>query len=147
MIRYLVLVLMALLLCGCAASRENLTWERGSGWEVMGDLEMGTYSIDGDSSTGLYLDPDNDATNEIVIDASGNVGIGSAIPIHELDIMGSTSELIGVGTSASADAFLVGVGTVDTDITYLRMKNADGETVYIYGNADQNGITVSGTAP
>lgn len=136
MIRYLVLVLMALLLCGCAATQDNLTWERGSGWRVMGDLDMGTYSIDGDSSTGLYLDPDNDGTNEVVIGTSGEIGIGTASVSEELEIYDS-SGLVG----------LVGRGTSDTDITYLKMYNADGEIVYIYGNATQNGITVTGTAP
>lgn len=41
----------------------------------------------------------------------------------------------------------VGRGVTDTDITYLAMKNADGELCYVYPNAAQNDITVSATKP
>lgn len=45
------------------------------------DLEMGNtpYSIDG-GTNGLVFDSNNDNTNEVVIDASGNVGIGETAP-------------------------------------------------------------------
>ena len=40
-----------------------------------------------------------------------------------------------------------GRGVTDTDITYIVSKNADGDACFIYGNAAQNAITVSGTTP
>lgn len=43
--------------------------------------------------------------------------------------------------------FEIGRGETDTDITYLKMFNADGEACYVYPNADQNDITVSATKP
>lgn len=38
-------------------------------------------------------------------------------------------------------------GDSDTDITYIALYNSDGEKCYIYPNATQDGITVSGTKP
>lgn len=46
------------------------------------------------------------------------------------------------GVSAS-----IGRGTTDTDIVYLRLKNADGESAYVFPNASQDGITVQATRP
>lgn len=40
-----------------------------------------------------------------------------------------------------------GRGTTDTDITYIRLKNADGESAYVFPNATQDGITVQSTRP
>jgi hypothetical protein len=40
-----------------------------------------------------------------------------------------------------------GDGTTDVDITFITLRNADGELCYIYPNADQNGIIVSSTHP
>ena len=37
------------------------------------DLDMGTHSIDGDSSTGLAFDPDNDGTDEITFGTDGSI--------------------------------------------------------------------------
>ena len=41
----------------------------------------------------------------------------------------------------------IGRGTSDTDITYIRLYNADGESAYMYPNADQDAAVVSGSAP
>lgn len=41
----------------------------------------------------------------------------------------------------------LGRGSTDTDITFIRLYNADGESAYVYPNATQDGITVSGSAP
>ena len=38
-------------------------------------------------------------------------------------------------------------GVTDTDITYITLKNADGEICYIYPNATQTDIIVSATKP
>ena len=46
------------------------------------------------------------------------------------------------GVSAS-----VGRGTTDTDVVYIRLKNTDGESAYVFPNATQDGITVQGTRP
>ena len=40
-----------------------------------------------------------------------------------------------------------GNGTTDSDITYVKLTNADGEVTYIHGNADQNAIVVTGSRP
>lgn len=41
----------------------------------------------------------------------------------------------------------IGRGTTDTDIMAVRMRNADGETAYIFPDADQTGITVQASRP
>ncbi|MEZ5935825.1 MAG: hypothetical protein R3F54_28730 [Alphaproteobacteria bacterium] len=41
----------------------------------------------------------------------------------------------------------IGRGTTDTDVVYLRLKNADGEACFIYPNATQDGIVVQATRP
>ena len=46
-----------------------------------------------------------------------------------------------------ADSSILGKGATDTDITYWRLQNADGEACYIYPNATQDAIVVSNTKP
>lgn len=65
-------------------------YQYGSGFN-QGDLEMIDYSIDGDSDAGLAFDPDNDNTNEVVMDANGNIGIGTTNPAQKLDVEGRVS--------------------------------------------------------
>lgn len=69
----------------------------------------------------------------------------------DVDIIadGNNSENVGDvniiwGSSVAAT---LGRGTTDTDITFLALRNADGELCYIYPNATQDGITVSDTHP
>ncbi len=53
----------------------------GGGWKsdtLEADLEVGTYSIDGDSSTGLFFDPDNDGTNEVTFGINGSIAVGGS---------------------------------------------------------------------
>ena len=66
------------------------------------DLEVGTHSIDGDSSTGLAFDPDNDGTDEITFNTDGNIeAVGMGIG----------------GTSATAlGYFFASSGTADVTI-------------------------------
>jgi len=41
----------------------------------------------------------------------------------------------------------IGRGTTDTDITYMALRNADGELCYVFPNADQNAIVVQAGKP
>jgi hypothetical protein len=41
----------------------------------------------------------------------------------------------------------LGRGATDTDITFIALRNADGELCYVYPNAAQNAIVVSATKP
>jgi hypothetical protein len=116
-----------------------------------GDLVLHGGAGDGGISTGnggnVYLyggTPDGEATRGDVImlhDGSiklgGEVGIGTNSPDEKFEIEWG---------SASID-FEVGQGTTDMDITFITLRNADGEKCYIYPNADQDGIIVSSSKP
>ena len=100
---------------------------------LTGDLEVGTYSIDGDSSAGLAFDPDNDGTDEITMNANGTmsvtgtsdnyfagkVGIGTTAPDTGLDVevtsniaalslfrVGGTNTGLTIGASTSSWAIV-----------------------------------------
>ena len=49
--------------------------------------------------------------------------------------------------SSYANSVEIGRGDTDTDITYIRLKNAGGTDIYIYPNAGGDGITISDTKP
>jgi len=49
--------------------------------------------------------------------------------------------------SSYADSVEIGRGDTDTDITYIRLKNAGGTDVYIYPNATGDGVSVSTSKP
>lgn len=42
---------------------------------------------------------------------------------------------------------IIGRGSTDKDVTFLALRNADGELAYIFPNATQDGITVQATRP
>jgi len=58
----------------------------------------------------------------------------------------STGDCI-IEPSAYANSVEIGRGDTDTDITYIRLKNAGGNDIYIYPNAGGDGVTVSNTKP
>lgn len=63
--------------------------------------------------------------------------------VKQLDI-GNDIQLIDGDGNLVAE---IGRGTTDTDITFLLLKNADGESAYIFPNAAQTGIVVQATKP
>jgi len=58
----------------------------------------------------------------------------------------SKDKSISIEFEDGAEAIL-GRGETDDEITYLALRNEQGELTYIYPNAAQNGVTVSGTKP
>ena len=52
-----------------------------------------------------------------------------------------------VVSDVSGEMVEVDRGTTDTDITFIKLYNADGEACYIYPNADQNAIVVQAAKP
>lgn len=48
---------------------------------------------------------------------------------------------------ANAPAVIFGRGTTDTDVTFLALRNSDGELTYILPNAAQNAIVVQAGRP
>jgi len=78
---------------------------------LSGDLEMGTNSIDGDSSAGLVFDPDNDNTNEITMEADGDLllDVGELILENDERLTNSTNGRFcveGVGQTNNEDRCL-----------------------------------------
>lgn len=53
------------------------SWNTGGGFERGSDLNMGKNKITGDSSTGIYFDPDNDGTVEITMTPEGGISASS----------------------------------------------------------------------
>lgn len=51
------------------------------------------------------------------------------------------------GVMIDANEGRCGQGTVDTDISYIELTNANGTTVYIYPNSTGDGINVSTSKP
>lgn len=80
------------------------------------------------------------ATDNILfmLENDGDVGIGTDDPDERFEIEWSTNIDAEIGK---------GTGTVDPDITFIALRNADGEKCYIYPNAAQNAIIVSATKP
>lgn len=69
----------------------------------------------------------------------------SGATVYEQTPNGGNEEFI-VRFADGSDA-AIGEGVTDTDITYLRLRNASGASAYIYPNAARNGITVSANRP
>jgi hypothetical protein len=71
-----------------------------------------TYTFSGDTDNGLYYAGTNsiglatNGTNAILIDSTGNVGIGTSSPITRLHINSGTTDLAGILESSDANVFL-----------------------------------------
>ena len=81
--RIIIMILMAMLL----TTTTNAQFGSGGAFgdpannTLTGDLEVSGYSIDGDTSLGLYIDPDNDGVNEVTIDAGGKLYVSGSIQL------------------------------------------------------------------
>ena len=49
--------------------------------------------------------------------------------------------------SSYAGSVEIGRGDTDTDITYLRLKNASGTNTYLYPNSSGDAVSVSSSKP
>jgi len=81
----------------------------------------------------------DDAATYTAINAQGIILASGGIISSAGDIVFSPGGLASSG--------IIGRGSTDTDITYLMLKNADGEICYLYPNATQDALTVSNTKP
>ncbi|MFW9873324.1 MAG: hypothetical protein ACFFG0_09495 [Candidatus Thorarchaeota archaeon] len=83
-----------------------------------------------------YVDLEVDDTDDkfrVSRESTDVVGMDIKLPLTVTDDTGQIAE--------------IGRGTTDTNITYISLYNTDGELCYVYPNADQNGIVVSGAKP
>lgn len=92
-------------------------WRQGSGWNE-GDILLDQNSLNGDPTTGLYLDPNNDNVNEVTIQTDGRITAG-VITYPATD--GAAGEFLttdGLGTLSWAD--------VSTITPSIRIQEEDG---------------------
>ncbi len=109
---------------GKALSIES-TDTNGNRWDIISENDaLGSLRFE-IASTPIFVLRDDES-----------VGFGTTTPDERFEIEWSANVDIELGNGAS-----------DTDITFIKMRNADGEVTYCYPHADQNAIICQSTKP
>lgn len=124
------------MICVLIAVSAAHAWQRGSGFN-QGDLEMAGYSINGDPETGLLFDSDSDGVDEVVIDALGNVGIGTTAPGAALEVAGTVMARNVTATGGGTN--LLENQTILNDLG----STAPGNVLRIEAGGNENAVTVN----
>jgi len=103
--------------------------------EINKQMEFDTDSLK------LFFGAGNDAS--ITFDGDSLNIVANAVTSTDIIISASTTTV----KDGTGDQMDIGRGTGDTNITFIKLFNTDGEVAYIYPNADQNGIVVQATHP
>jgi hypothetical protein len=111
-----------------------------------GSAALPSVSFLGDPNTGIYspgadqVAISTNSSQRLVVDASGNVGIGAPNPSALLDLRGSTSTRINLGvTGAASRAFLD-----YTESGFLTTLDGDGDIRFSPNNTEAVRITTAG---
>ncbi len=81
-------------------------------FSIGGDLDVGSFSIDGSSSSGLAFDPDNDGVNEVTFSISGTVTAGGT---DERVAGASSAEFIDFNDEGDGKIVLGGSGSTNNE--------------------------------
>jgi len=96
-----------------------------------------------ETSGAITLKPSGDTDNYISFETAANVVVANFAGAASLKSSGDFN----FSPSGLADSFEIGRGDTDTDITFQRSHNADGEDVWIHGNATQDAVSIASTKP
>jgi len=100
------------------------------------DLEVGTNSIDGDSTSGLAIDPDNDGVDEVTLSKEGNITTTGDLIVNGDDIFCDGDLII---TPTGADVLL------DSGLTVGSTTEAGDNNLRVEGNSVFIGDITIGT--
>lgn len=122
---------------GVVARNSGATQPYFQSYNSNAGTDLKTWRIGGNNSGGLAFETVNDAytaaTNRVIVDSSGNVGIGTASPATRLDVNGSIKGVITSGTAVAS--------TSGTSIDFTGIPSwAKRITIML------NGVSTNGTA-